>query len=558
MPAQRYAETITYQQIKTEFAKIPINQLNETTLFINGDHWQGGKGWIGYWPKDGTKSYEDECKSIKSNFTPKNVIGGMVNRLTGAIMGKEPKYTVRSNEENLDPDSLTPNQKFFNNLDALLVDWWSSKNILEQFKTFVHNRAGFGKTGMRIVIPDGYLNDDGTLGTTDLKEILNKIYIDIPTYSSMVSVKDKHYGDEFYICCFEDENKKEVYDITYVNNQGETVIRQVNENGDANISYGSVANIQEREQRKQYSEGITTYTNQNDLLDEENNNISKPFSVNLGGSNLCFMHGDYSKALITDPVKRQQKMVNHAKTMEGYAMLNINFPYTIFLNAEMEVEKKNEQTGVVEKRLIDIFKTPGTFLSIFGVNAKRSDLSDDIKEPKVHERSPADPQKFATVADNNTRDMHQEAGMLYIYLLDSEYASGDSKVKSMTDYLILLTSNETLTNTLGVWMFTTIVRLVLFFAGRMDLASKFKVDFKTIITLGPISNEDKTAMQAEYELGLRDRESYMQTADVTDDPAPMIVKIDADKAKKAAQELEKETALAKINQPNPKSTGASA
>jgi hypothetical protein len=151
-----------------------------------------------------------------------------------------------------------------------------------------------------------------------------------------------------------------------------------------------------------------------------------------------------------------------------------------------------------------------------------------ITDPKIYTRENADPQKFAQVADNNTRDMHQEAGMLYLYLADSEYASGTAKVESMTDYLILLVDYKTIDDTMGMWLLNTVPRLALALSGQSDKMDQFDVVFSSKITIGRISNDDKKTMMDEVSKGLRSKRSYMVVAEVADDPNSELKVIAAD------------------------------
>jgi hypothetical protein len=158
-----------------------------------------------------------------------------------------------------------------------------------------------------------------------------------------------------------------------------------------------------------------------------------------------------------------------------------------------------------------------------------------LATPDVKFRDNADPEKFAKVADNNTRDMHQEAGMLYIYLADSEYASGNARVEAMTDYLILLIDAKTMIDNIGVWLLTSVLRLAYNFAGKPEAdLEDFKVIFSSKITLGRVSNEDKAQMLEEVNAGLRAKRNYMVAAEVTDDPTSELAVIATDGPLKTA------------------------
>lgn len=520
---QPKGQLINFQNILKYFQEIPVQQLNETDMFIKDNHFQNWKGWIGWKPDPKSATYAQDLEYIKNGFTSKNVCGGIVKRLEGAVFGRQPDWQIvakDAQEKPLGSEQETENEKIFKNYDAPLMQWWTDKNVHHFLKEFIRNRASFGKAGIRIYIPKGFLNSEGSLKGNTFEEILNSIYIDVPNYSCVVDVKDKNYGKDLTLVELEKTEilleganiEAKQFEVCYLDAEGDTVLKNVIEN-------------------------------QKDTVE---------IKLDLGGNLLTFVNGEYDRALISNSVKSMQRQVNHAKTMEGYALQGINFPETVFLNATMPKETVKTASGALEERFKAIFRGVGRWINLRGDSYEKADGSEGVIPADVKWRTPADPEKFAKVATNNEKDIHAEAGMLYVFLADSEYASGNSKIEAMTDYIILLVDSKTVGDALLTWLLETVIRLVHHFMKKQYLNNLFKVIASTKLTLGRISVEERMLMLTEVEKGLRDKESYIISAEVSDDAKGTLNLIEIEQLKDFKKQLEEslqsETQSAQITQ----------
>lgn len=491
--------TIPYDKVEELFAKIPVKELESTKSFLAGDHWQGGAGWVGWQPEIKSTSYINDCIFIQKTFTSQNVIKGMVWRLRGAVLGKEPDWEVTTIEDAKPLEVNTQGKRIkdekYVEIDKALTVWWTEKRVHEALKNFATNYASYGKAAIRIYVPKGYVETDGdgqislaVQSGASLSDVLSKIYISTPDFKNVAEALDEDFGEQ-YVCLQmkkDDISDEIVYEVHYLDEKKQAHVRQLTQaNSTGNANNGTKADI----------------------------------SLDLGGALLTYIVGEYDRAMISPPVKQQQRQVNHAKTMEGYAIANINFPETTFINADIPTETTTNEYGKTVETAKSFKRGMGVFLKLIGLPMDRADGSQAITTPEVHYRDGADPAKFATVAENNTRSMHQEAGMIYILLSQSPYPSGDARIESMTDYLILLVDYKTLVDTAGVWLLSTVLRLAYHFTGQTEESSKFRVVFSSKLTLGRMSVQDKTLMLAEVNARLRSQRNYMITAEVTDDPS---------------------------------------
>jgi hypothetical protein len=500
--------TLSYTELEKYFAYIPVGELRENDDFVNGRHWENGKYWIGWRPMPDEKGSISEAavkqwQYVCQSFSHKNVIGSNLNRLEGAIIGNEPNFNIIPADYSPLDDPVdeanraqTESEKLFEGIDDLIVDWWTQKEIHQVLKTLLRSKASYGKTALLINIPSGYLVEKKQMITVDGKmievsgfafeednptfeDVLSRIHVQVIHYNNVIDVEDREFGRKFTIVRLNSSTNEqgEVFDkigVYFVDSD--------------NLSYFRVV---------------------------DQNNNSNEIRCDLGGNNLCLTFGEYLNALVTPSVKRLQMDVNHAETGVNYALANINYPETTFINAA-EITQRDERGNDTGKA-----KTPlqglGVFRHLRGLLTETIN-GQQLSTPSIHERDGADPEKFAKVSEQKARDIDMMMGMDFKNLIGSEYASGKSKNKSMDDLDILITGYETTMNTIGTKLIENVIRLAFNFTNQTDKNKDFKVLFRVNVSQGKLTNEDKTGMREEVAQGLRSEENYILLAKVSDTP----------------------------------------
>ena len=332
---------------------------------------------------------------------------------------------------------------------------------------------------MQIYIPQGYLTDDSKLSVKSFKDALNKIYVRCPNYTEVINVNDADFGKDFVVTRYK-ESDQEVFQVCYVDTDGKTYLRQVKE---------------------------STKT-QTQTVGEIN--------CELGGNLLTFIEGEFEEAIASPTTKSLQKGVNHALTSGNLALMNINYPDTTFINADLPTETKQ-----IENKLETVPKQmkfgAGIWRNLKGLAFATADGGEQILTPSVKFREPADPEKFRKEAEKDAFDMHEEAGMGFVYISSNPYPSGESRIESMTDYIILLADNSTLCDSLGYWLLQTVTRLALDLTDEKS-KDEFAVIFSTKVTVGRLTVEERRLMLEEVAQNIRSRRNYQIKTEVTDDP----------------------------------------
>lgn len=512
MEEKEFGAKLTFEDCGKVIAAIPTD-LKKKNDFANGEHWgANGEYWIGWKPVCNARGEISESamrqfETIKRAFTTKNVVGANLNRLEGTVLGNEPQFNFIPVREG--------DNEFYKQIDADFVDYWTQNDVHQKFKEFLSYRAKFGKAAFLVFIPTGFLsektNESGSKvyaladGEQDFRKILDKIAIKVLPFTDVNDTLDTLLERKVWVIELnKDADGYSRYGVLYVGKDNKSYFRVVYE-------------------------------------DSKKDSI---ISVNLGGNNLCQGIGDFDKSLISESVIKLQQAVAHAKTGEQLALENINFPEVTFINSA-EFFKLDENGNPTNERE-EVKQGPGVIRRLIGL-AVETVNGMQYMTPSVHEKTPADPEKFTKVADGNCKDIDEQMGMGYKSLSDSEYASGDSKEKSMDDYDILCLDFETAINNIGTKVLENIVRLAFNFMGATNRNKEFKASFKINLNTGKLTNDDKAGMREEVELGVRSKENYMQAVKITDNPANENQKIAEEQALALTHEVEKTKQLAAAN-----------
>lgn len=444
-----------------------------TELFLNNDHWQNGSGWVGWLPDIANQElYNRDMNLIYRGFTFKGIIKSLISRLVGAVGGKEPDFDTV--DDNVGDNTQTTSAK---QIDKSIVEWWEEKKVHNVLQEFIESKAAYGKACLRFYIPAGLAVN---LNPATWQDALKYIYIENVHYKKFESELDPNFGTNYVVIevGVSVNRQSKIIEVHYQDEQGQTCVTQYKEN---------------------------------------DTNADKKV-LDLKRKSLCYIGGDWNDAMITPSIHSQQKQINHAETMESFALHNINFPETVYLNADLPTKEVVDPKTKTKKNVLEnIFRGVGTFLNLVGMTLERADGGETMIPADVKWRESADPKKFRDVSMAKSRNAHEEAGMLYVFLADNPYPSGDSRVEAMTDYLILLKKFETLTDKAGLWILQTVYEFANWLA--KDTAKPMNFLFKSKLTLGKLSTADRQLMLQELTQNVRSRRNYQIEAEITDNPA---------------------------------------
>lgn len=528
---QPKGDAITFTDVTDGFPTVvQLEKLRETEKFLNDDHWQNTAGWIGWKPaidkQSDINAFTRDWEILQRGFITKNVCKRIVSRLRGAVLGNEPDFSITPKLKGVEansPEYKTLSKELEPMRDAL-GGWWVSEDILNTMKSFLSDYVAYGRTAIRIWIPPAHLNSNGQMtNKKTFAEILSVIKVEKTHYENIGKLKDVNFGTDIGIIQLEKDESdtgdvQTIYELHYLDGDNKTKLRHIR--------------------------------------DDKNKPTDFDGSYDLGGNCLTHIEGNYNEALISDALKSQQKALNHAITMENYANANINFPETFFLNAAF----KSESDGNGNTLPLLLSRGIGKFMKLVGIRNQNPDGSMTTVPTDVKWREMVKPEEFSKSAQSFTNAMYEEAGMGFVNLASNPYPSGKSRVESMTDFLYLLTDLKTRMDTVGIWLITTVIRLVNNFLYAQKLSemqranNNFVVNFNTNIVFKALDNEDKTLMLAEIEARVRSKRSYIINAKVSADPRAELREIEIESPEDELEDMSDTSDTEKpVDKPKPTS-----
>ena len=86
---------------------------------------------------------------------------------------------------------------------------------------------------LRIYIPSGFLSENGQIETGgELMDQLQKIRVEVVEPDMGAVIENKEQSTEAGIISFKDDDDNKVYEISYLNEDGETIIKNVTEDSE--------------------------------------------------------------------------------------------------------------------------------------------------------------------------------------------------------------------------------------------------------------------------------------------------------------------------------------
>lgn len=128
--------------------------------FLNGDHWQGGDGWVGPKPKVSGQSDELALGLIRERFVSRNMVEDVTTRHVDGVLGREPKWSFTpkralKNDEKPTPDELASIEE----VGAALTAWWDKRKAHKLFQDATAEALLSGRAVLRLWVPAGRLKD---------------------------------------------------------------------------------------------------------------------------------------------------------------------------------------------------------------------------------------------------------------------------------------------------------------------------------------------------------------------------------------------------------------
>lgn len=431
--------------------------------FMEGDHWQNGAGWVGPAPQSTEEGYSTTMAQIERAFVSRNVIHEVVERHVGGVLGREPAWGLVPIEKVPEGEEVPEgDKKTIDEVMGFLQDWWDEKEVHNLLKKAASSALWAQKGNVRLYIPSGLAESDGTVNAADLQAALDYIHPDHPLAEDCSVQEDDDTKSTIGILLYRtNDGQDENYELVYLDEKvgedpPETIIKlMTKEDGDS-------------EYRFKLGGRITMYQ-----LDRD--------------------------PLITPQVQQGQKALNLAVSMIPRNIVTAGFLERVLLNAQMpgewELDSNGERTRFVPTALN---VGAGTTNFFRGIDYQEQDPMTGknrtvLATPSVHWRDPVDT-RFATDAKrSHYEDILEEVDQSHILKQQHANASGKSLEQARADFLNSLRDTKIKMDAMGRWLIETALSMAEFLSNSPGkYTDKFRVTFDCRIDPGPVGSDEKT------------------------------------------------------------------
>lgn len=463
--------------------------------FLDGDHWQGGSGWVGPLPPASAEGAQLVIDEIRRAFVSKNVLAEVVQRHVAGVVGREPTWTLVPRRALQADEELSDAEK--NDIsegNAMLTDWWDKRNAHGVISQVVENVLYSKRGVLRLFVPPSKLQPTGPDSTTgviiadDPLQAMLLIYPEAPLPEQATVYIDPDTKDEVALLAVEKDNKvsAEVVFLRSVdaaaaagatldpNGAPTTAIRTVSETGDTTVD------------------------------------------IPLGGR--LTMMEIRRRPLITEQMRQAQKSLNLALSMVPRNVVTGGYLERIIINGQMPGEWKEDSEGN-EYFVPKPFETGAgvtTFLAGVTTEDEASGAS-NITTPQVYERDPVPVTSSVEAKSTHYEDILDEAGQRHVLMGADAEASGYSREQARADFEETLKVTLMLVVPLGRWLLETALAMTEAFTNQIGKwTQNYRVEFRPYVNTGPLSSDEIRVDNERVEAGTLSLESAMQRAGIVD------------------------------------------
>lgn len=517
------------QSVSALLANRVSDEMRESRKMLDGDHWNGGAGFIGEIgvPKS-SRYFKSVEKQVEDGFISQNVLDEICERKSAGILGREPLWKFLPESQKKSTDAQI---KLIEEAEAALVKWWNENEMLEKMKdaldiAFPEQRAEF-----RPFIPSVYTDDNGNIDQVDnLTEALEMLKFEVHSSESAGVFRDNKTFLPFSV--FKTVRDDEAYvDISWTDGDGLTHFRSFKES-DANaflendfgarqLSRLSGANDDSAvDYLKNNFKQIAAYLDKTDEAAAAVEPEPEPFDLK---GKLFLYELDLKKPFITKSIKSKQKELNLAFTMKGR---NINLAGSrerYFSNTRPPTEKikvadENAPGGFREERIAaPLFVGAGrsTFLQGAFIRDENGKVT-GVANPNVSITEPVSVKNFLETIDAAYAAILAEAQQLHVLMNDTATASGKSRREARAEFEKSLKKLKAKVDALGRWILEFALSFAAVMCGRETEFAEFRCDFDSIVDAGMPDKEERTANIEDYKAGVISLETLRSRNGVED------------------------------------------
>jgi hypothetical protein len=461
----------------------PLVQTN--ALFITGDHFQNGAGWIGPMPALTEPGYPEAILLIRRGFVSKNVIAEVSERHASGVVGRELAWGFEFPGK--DADELSDAEKDeLSEVEGWMTSWMDDRGLAEMFQQAVITLLWGGRAALRLYIPVGFAkqNENGEfiVSAPDLPRALEQIWVEhSPLQRSMV-YEDPDTKRQLTIYLYKRDNRDHV-ELSYLDeNRDKTIIRTISRAGDTQ------------------------------------------YDLSMGRR--LVMYEMKRPLLITEQVQQAQRAINLAISTIPRTVVTAGFLERVFLNAQMPGSWVDKDTGeVVDPSKSDnaIFKParyptgPNTTNFVQGLQYDDEQGRSILSTPNVQWREPIPATSSIEAKNSHYNDILDEVDQAHVLMAADATASGKSRIDARIDYVASLMLTKPQVEAAGRWLFSTLLSLAEAVMGEPGkYSNRMRPVVRARLDAGSLTSEEQKQLVERVEKGLLPKEWAMEMLGVDD------------------------------------------
>jgi hypothetical protein len=455
-------------RIAVQLSSGRASDLASYTGYVEGDHWQDWKGWIGPCPLATDTDAQQVRNEIQKGFISRNAIGECVGRHINGVLGRDVKWTLMPRRSLAEGEQPNPQEKaLIDEAETLLKEWVTARKLNQEFDRKVGQTLLIaGQAFERPFVPPGELAADGTIPATDMATSLGRVYVHFPLPGEATIWTDQRT-----------QRKCSVYYYKEVNSSRPSESMSTNEER-AELTYldGDVTVV-----RIVGKEGTISRSEE-----------PQDFRFQLG--NRLLMADLHRKPLLNPQVVSQQKLLNLALTMKERNVILGGFLERVATNAQMD----GSYQEVGGQRVFVPNPIPvgaGAMTTLTGYILHDADGNESIATPSMLWRDPVDVKTFLDTERSSYEYILAECNQLHYAMSADATASGESRIIAMAAYLIDLLQTKQQIDAAWAWLLETALALAAVLSGQSGRFDLLRVNAECSVDPGPVSADLLRAVQ---------------------------------------------------------------
>lgn len=455
-------------------------------LFVDGDHWQDGAGWIGPMLEEGHPLFEKSWDALVKGFTSKNVIAEIVERHVGGVVGHEPRWTFALRRPVTAEKPVTDAERVaIAEATSIVREWWGKRGMHQVLQRAVSMALYAGRGPLRLFVPRGRLRDvesgEGTASAATPRSGLSLVFAEATGFESATVAIDDDTQLEAGVRVVQDAKGKVAMDLVYLGEHDPAA-------EDAPVMTVLRSDVAGEEARAE---------------------------LDLGGR--LTMHELRRPLLVTPQVQQNQRALNLALSMVPRNVVTAGFLERVITNASLPYHLEEGPDG----EQIEVPDPPkvgaGVTTFIEGKAVEGGQGREGLATPGVHWRPPTPVTPSVEAMRAHYAAILEEADQAHVMIAGDATASGLSREEARGDYEMSLIITAAVVQPAVRWLLETALAFAEAIAGKPGQYTKLlRAEASCRVQSARLSTAERAQVVSEVEKRLRSRAGGMAMLGVVD------------------------------------------